>query len=453
MRKLWATTALTPEGWKDSVSIVIGSNGKIARVKADQPPDGELYSVLLPAPVNLHSHSFQRLMAGLTETRGENTSDDFWSWRRLMYRFLESLTPEDIEATAAFVQMEMLEAGFPAVAEFHYLHHGKGGVAYDNPAEMSARIAAAACQSGIGLHLLPALYEQGGCDGRPLMPGQDRFGCNIDQFCALLDATETAVSSLPGDAGMGVAAHSLRAVSSESLALVEKARPELPFHMHLAEQPAEVEEIECAWGARPVQWVLNQCDVDSRWCLIHCTQMNDHETRALAHTGAIVGLCPITESNLGDGIFVGPTYLSVGGRFGIGSDSNVRISQAEEYRTLEYSQRLRDGRRAVLAMGHTSTGRALFERACVGGGLATGRNGGKIEAGAWADLMELNGDKTELRGLTGDTILDTWIFAGSDYLIQNVWSAGRHMVRGGQHVHRIAIEDRFRSVQDRLRHI
>ena len=453
MRKLWAETALTPEGWKDSVSVVVGPTGKIERVDENQPAGGERYSILLPAPANLHTHSFQRLMAGLTERRGESGRDDFWSWRRLMYQFLEELTPDDIEAIAAFVQMEMLEAGFAAVAEFHYLHHGRGGVPYDNPAEMSSRIAAAATESGIGLHILPTLYEHGGCDGRSLVSGQNRFGCSIDQYCVLFDATEAAVSLLPNDSGFGVAAHSLRAVARESLAHVEMLKPNLPFHMHLAEQPAEVEEIKAAWGARPVQWVLDRCAVDSRWCLIHCTQMNGDEARVLARTGAVVGLCPITESNLGDGIFPGVPYLHAGGQVGIGSDSNIRISQAEEYRTLEYSQRLRYRRRAVLAAGQDSTGRALFQSACDGGALAVGRKSGRIAVGAWADLMELDRDQTELRGLSGDAILDAWIFAGSDRLIRNVWSAGRHVVTGGRHIHGRRIENRFRSVQDKLRSI
>ncbi len=435
----------------NSVSVTIGAHGKITKVEADQPAESKRYSILLPAPVNLHSHAFQRAMAGMTETCRPGKQDDFWSWRRHMFAFLEHLSPDDMEAIAAFAQMEMLEAGFAAVAEFHYLHHGKRGAPYDNPAEMSSRIVSAASSSGIGLTLLPALYEHAGCDGRPLTAGQHRFGCSLDQFSRLLEAASSEVAHLPKDSCIGVAAHSLRAVRAGSLEAAAQLMPASPFHMHLAEQQAEVREIESAWGARPVTWLLDHVEVNRRWCLIHCTQMNAPETRALARSGAVAGLCPITEGNLGDGVFHGVGYLRAGGRFGIGSDSNIRIAQTDEYRMLEYCQRLRDGSRAALAVGHASTGRALLEGACSGGAMAAARNSGRIGIGAWADLMELDGNKTDLAGLSGDTILDAWIFAGSDRMIRNVWSAGRHVVQDGRHVRRNKIEDRYRSVQARLR--
>ena len=451
MTKLWAQAALTPAGWKRAVAIEIDVHGKIAKVQANQPEDGDRYSVLLPAPTNLHSHAFQLAMAGMAETRDQAGQDDFWSWRRLMYRFLKRLTPEDIEAIAAYVQMEMLEAGFSSVVEFHYLHHAKGGVVYGNLAEISSRIAAAAAQSGIGLVLLPVLYQHGGCAGAPLAQDQYRFSCTRDQFAALLDGAERAVGLLGKDSSTGVAVHSLRAVSPDAMVWAARLRPDAPFHIHLAEQPAEVHEVESALHARPITWVLDNFAVDSRWCLIHCTQMDERETAALASTGAVVGLCPITESNLGDGIFSGVRYMQAGGRFGIGSDSNVRISLVEELRTLEYSQRLRDCTRAALAIDYPSVGRALFAGACLGGTLAAGRNGGSIEAGAWADLLELDGNATNLQGLSEDAILDAWIFAGSDRMVRNVWSAGRHLVRSGRHVQKTAITRAMRPVLKRLR--
>ncbi len=451
MTKLWAKTALTPQGWRSAVSVEIDASGRITNVLADQPWEGERCSILLPAPTNLHSHAFQRAMAGLSESQGKSAHNDFWSWRRLMYSFLDRLTPQDLEAVAALAQIEMLEAGFSSVAEFHYLHHGRGGVPYDNLAEMSSRIASAAARTGIGLTILPVLYQRGGCNGAALATGQDRFGCTRDQYGALLDATEAEIKQLPGDTVIGVAVHSLRAVSPESMAWAEKLRPDLPFHMHLAEQRAEVSEVESALSARPVTWVLDNFEVDRRWCLVHCTQMDALETLALARTGAVVGLCPITESNLGDGIFDGVRFLSAGGRFGIGSDSNVRISLVEELRTLEYSQRLHHRTRAALAIRYSSTGRALFDGACSGGALAAGRTGGSIEPDSWADLLELDGNRAQLRGLSGDTILDAWIFAGGEQLIKNVWSAGRHVVRGGRHVRREAIEGAVRPVLERLR--
>jgi len=451
MTKLWAAKALTPAGWCKAVVIEIDVHGRIARVASDHPAVGERYSVMLPAPVNGHSHAFQRAMAGLTEMRGPGARDEFWSWRERMYQFAEILTPDDLEAIAAFAQMEMLEAGYAAVAEFHYLHHGPGGTPYTDPSEMSARIVAAASHSGIGLLLLPVLYEQQGVDGGPLVGVQKRFGCTVEQYANLLDAVSVAVGTLPDDSGVGVAAHSLRAVSRKSLADIERLLPAAPLHMHLAEQSAEVSDIEAAWGMRPIRWMLDHYDMSQRWCLVHCTQATEEEARALAHVGAVVGLCPITESNLGDGIFRAVSYLGATGRFCIGSDSNVRISQVEEYRTLEYSQRLRDHSRVALALNHRSTGQALFEGACSGGALAAGRHSGKIAVGAWADLMELDGDDSVLHGLTEDTILDAWIFAGTDRLIRNVWSAGRHMVCAGQHIRRRAIESRYRLVQERLR--
>ena len=451
MTRLWAAAALTPAGWQRNVSVKIAASGRIEEVQPDRPAEGNRCSLLLPAPANLHSHAFQRAMAGLAETRSAAGQDDFWSWRRVMYRFLAHLSPADVEAIAAFAQMEMLEAGYASVAEFHYLHHDAGGHAYGNPAEMSLAIAAAAAHSGIGLTLLPVLYQHGGCGGAPIASGQERFRCTRDQFAALLRAAEAAAKMLPADTTVGVAVHSLRAVGPEAMAWAEWLRPNAPFHMHLAEQKAEVDEVVSVLGACPVAWVLNNFDVSPRWCLVHCTQMNTQETQALAETGAVAGLCPVTESNLGDGIFRGVAYAQAGGSYGIGTDSNVRISLVEELRTLEYSQRLHNRTRAALALDRSSTGRALFEAACEAGALAAGRTGGNIAAGAWADLLELDLSDTNLTGLRGDALMDAWIFAGSDGMIRNVWAAGRHLVREGRHINRPAIERAVRPVLRRLR--
>jgi formimidoylglutamate deiminase len=310
MQKIWAETALTPEGWQRDVLVSVDSSGVITSVEAGSQADAERTCVLLPAPVNLHSHAFQRAMAGLTERRGEHPSDSFWTWRKLMYRFLDHLTPEHVEAITAFVQMEMLEAGYAAVAEFHYLHHQPGGMPYGNLAELSARISAAAAASGIGLTLLPVLYEHGGCDGRALGPGQIRFGNDPDRFGKLWEGAKASLRHLPSDANIGVAPHSLRAVSQQGLKFAEALAPDAPIHMHLAEQVAEVEEVEAAWGKRPADWLMSAHNIDARWCLIHCTQMTPDETVRLAQTGAVAGLCPITESSLGDGIFDGLRYVA-----------------------------------------------------------------------------------------------------------------------------------------------
>jgi formimidoylglutamate deiminase len=448
---LWAETALTPEGWRDGVRVEIAPNGRIAAMADGASAEGERHAILLPAPTNLHSHAFQRAMAGLTERRGPDPRDSFWTWRTLMFRFLEQLTPDDVEAIAAFVQMEMLEAGYAAVAEFHYLHHAPGGVPYADPAEMSARIAAAAAATGIGLTLLPVLYQHGGCDGRPLAAGQDRFGCAPDAFAALHARASAALAPLPADTVLGLAPHSLRAVDPEGLAAILPLAPGGPVHIHAAEQAAEVEEVLAHLGARPVEWLLANGPVDRRWCLIHATQMLPAETAGLAASGATAGLCPITESSLGDGIFDGAAYLGAGGAFGVGSDSNIRISLSEELRTLEYSQRLRDRGRAVLARPEASTGRVLFEGAAAGGARAAGRTAGAIAPGFWADLVALDGAAVDLAGRSGDVILDSFVFAGDDRLVRELWSAGRRVVTGGRHPDREAIEGRYRAVLQRLR--
>ncbi len=447
MPVLHAKSALLPGGWARDVTVQIGADGCIASLdpaRADHHLD-----ILLPAPGNVHSHSFQRAMAGLTERRGTTGQDSFWTWRQMMFRFLDHLTPDDVQAIAAQVQMQMLEAGFASVGEFHYLHHQPGGAPYSDLAEMGSRIAAAAEQTGIGLTLLPVLYQQGGVDGRTLGAGQIRFGNDLDRFMALLDATQHAVASLPDDTVLGVAPHSLRAVSPATLREVV-AETSGPVHMHLAEQKTEVDEVLAAYGTRPVEWLLDNQPPDAGWCLIHCTRMQPHETRGLAATGAVAGLCPITESSLGDGIFDGARWIGAGGAMAVGSDSNIRISLTEELRQLEYSQRLRDHARAVLAPPGGSTGRALFNAVLAGGAQALGRPGGAIAPGLHADLISLDGTAPDLIGRHGDTILDTWIFATGDGLVRDVWSAGRHVVRYGHHIARDAITASYRACLQRL---
>ncbi|MCC9624491.1 formimidoylglutamate deiminase [Thalassospira sp. MA62] len=454
MKVLWAKQALTTAGWQRNVRIEIDKTGRIAAVCADSAPasdDATKIDILLPAIANLHSHAFQRSMAGLTEKRGPDPRDTFWTWRQLMFRFLDQLTPDHVEAIAAFVQMEMLEAGYANNTEFHYLHHRPGGHLYDNIGEMAERIAAAAATTGIGLTLLPVHYQYGGCDKRPLGPGQIRFGNDPDQFAKLYAASESAIKNLPDDTVLGVAPHSLRAVGREDLIATARLSKDGPIHMHLAEQIAEVDEVRDHWGLRPTEWLLDNADVNAHWCLIHCTQMQEHETLSLAKTSAVAGLCPITESSLGDGTFDGVRYLNANGIIGIGSDSNIRISLSEELRTLEYSQRLRDNSRAALATSEKSTARRIYDAAAKGGAQAAGRDSGRIEVGALADLMALDGSAVDLIGRTGDTILDTYIFAGDDRMVRDVWSAGRHVVKDGFHKDHDAITNRYRKVMEQLK--
>ncbi len=449
MTVIHAKSVLLPDGWASDMMVTITPDGRIGAVMPATGPATHTVDILLPAPANVHSHAFQRAMAGLTEARGPDASDSFWTWRQLMFRFLDRLTPEDVEAIAAMVQIEMLEAGYGAVGEFHYLHHQPGGAPYDDPAEMSARICAAAQRSGIGMTLLPVLYQSGGIDGRALGAGQVRFGCGTDMFMDLLARADGLTRALGPDAHLGAAPHSLRAVPETALRELIGATTG-PLHMHLAEQEAEVEEVSAGYGARPVEWVLDNLDIDDRWCLIHCTQMQPEETMRLAETGAVAGLCPITEASLGDGIFDGLRWLRHDGAIALGSDSNIRVTLSGELRQLEYSQRLRDRARAVLATPDKSTARRLFDAVCTGGARAIGRDSGRIETGAWADLVALDGSVADLMGRGGDTVLDTWVFARDDRLVRDVWSAGRHMVRGGAHVARDAIVADYRACLGRL---
>ncbi|PVA08152.1 formimidoylglutamate deiminase [Thalassorhabdomicrobium marinisediminis] len=453
MQTIWAETALLPQGWASDVRIGIDGDGRIDTVGTRMTPQAgdARVPLLLPAPVNLHSHAFQRAMAGLTEQRGPDPQDSFWTWRQLMFRFLDQLTPAQIEAITAFVQMEMLEAGYGASVEFHYLHHQPGGAPYDDLAETSARVVAAADTSGIGLCLLPVHYQFGGCDGRALAQGQARFGNDLDRFQALHDGAKAHLAHAAADATLGAAPHSIRAVGVEDLRRYSDLFPTGPLHMHLAEQRAEVEEVQQHLRARPVDWALENMALDDRWCLIHCTQMTPEETVALAGTGAVAGLCPITESSLGDGIFDAVRWLHHDGAIGIGSDSNIRVALSEELRTLEYSQRLRDGTRAALATADRSTGRRLFSSICAGGAQAAGRRTGRIEAGFWADLMTLDTTSEHLWGKTRNTALDAWIFAGDDRLVRDVWSAGRHLVTDGQHIARGPIVAAYKRALDDLK--
>jgi formimidoylglutamate deiminase len=451
---LFAELALTPEGWAKNVRVTVDQLGRISAVESGvrpNPDDQYLRNrILLPALSNLHSHSFQRAMSGLTEKRLEKR-DSFWSWRELMYSFLERLTPEHIEAIAGLVFMEMLECGYASVGEFHYVHHQSGGQHYANIAETSCRIIKAAQKAGIGLTHLPVFYMQGGLNGQSLTEGQLRFGNERDGFLQLLEQAQVALLKAPEDYLLGIAPHSLRAVSQESLQEIVKAINYGPIHIHIAEQLKEVDDVLESYGARPVEWLLQNVEVDSRWCLIHATHMIPEEIQNVAKSGAVVGLCPITEANLGDGVFDGSGFLSSGGKYGIGSDSNVFIALTEELRLLEYSQRLIRKERNVMTSNSGSVGRALYNDALLGGAQALGRNSGSLSPGNWADLVSLDAESLSLWGCSDDEFLDRWIFTADDSLVCEVWSAGRQMVAQGQHIHRKEIEKRYRSVIQEIR--
>ncbi|MBR0697715.1 formimidoylglutamate deiminase [Bradyrhizobium lablabi] len=432
MYQLHFKQALLPDGWSRDVRLSLES-GRIASVDTGVTAIGtdERHAIGLPGLANLHSHGFQRGMAGLTEIRGAS-SDSFWTWRELMYRFVGRMTPDDVEAITAQAYVEMLEAGFTRVGEFHYVHHDPAGVPYGDIAELAGRVAAAANASGIGLTLLPVFYAHAGFGGRAPDQGQRRFVNSVDRYADLVAASRRAVAGYDG-AVVGIAPHSLRAITPDEMAAILPLAAGGPIHIHVAEQVKEVEDCIAWSGSRPVQWLLDHAPVDRSWCLVHATHMTEEEIRAMAATGAVAGLCPVTEANLGDGIFNAPPFCRAGGRFGVGSDSNVLIGAADELRQLEYSQRLALRARNVMATPHTpSTGRALFDGALAGGAQALGIAGG-LAVGFAADIVSLDADNPALAGHSTDAILDGWIFGSRRSPVDCVWTSGRKVVTNGRH--------------------
>ncbi len=440
MIKLFFGEALLPSGWARDVAVEVARDGTLARVEPDAAPAPEAAraAIAVPGMANLHSHAFQRGMAGLAERAGP-AEDSFWTWREVMYGFLDRLTPDDVESIASQLHVEMLEAGFTAVGEFHYLHNDPSGRPYVDPAELAERVVAASGTTGIALTHLPVLYHQGGFGAAPPTPGQRRFVLDAE---AVIGLVETLRARHP-DLVVGAAPHSLRAVTPESLARLVEGCGSGPLHIHAAEQEKEVRDCLAWSGRRPVRWLLDEVGLDPRWCLVHCTHMDAGELRDLAASGAVAGLCPVTEANLGDGIFEGVAYLGQGGRFGVGSDSHIRIDLADELRSLEYGQRLRDRRRNRLAAPGGSVGRALFEKALSGGARALAQNMGAIAVGRRADIVTLDADHPALVGRQGDALLDGWIFAARTPPVDTVRVGGRLLVEGGRHVAGEAVARRF----------
>ena len=437
--------AMLPDGWARDVAVTI-AGGLIVRIETSvtPAPGDDAHAIGLPGLPNLHSHAFQRGMAGLSERRGAG-DDSFWTWRDVMYRFVERMGPDEMRTIAAIAYLEMLESGFTRVGEFHYLHHASDGSPYADPAEMAAAVAEAAEETGIGPTLLPVFYAHAGFGGQAPGEGQRRFIHDIDGFARLRARSTEVLAALP-DPITGLAPHSLRACTPDELAaLAAMAEPGAPIHIHVAEQQKEVRDCLAWSGARPVQWLLDHAPVDARWCLVHATHMIGAETVALARSGAVAGLCPITEANLGDGLFPARDFLAAGGAYGIGSDSNVLIDAAEEMRLLEYGQRLQHQSRNALAIeAGGSTGGAIFRAALAGGAQALGARSALAE-GCSADLIGLDADHPALGARDGDAWLDGWIFAARHGVIDAVWRRGRRIVSGGRHHDRDAIVARYRT--------
>lgn len=443
---LFADTAMLADGWADNVRIGIDEAGRITSLEhgAKAAPGDTRAAIALPAMANVHCHAFQRAMAGLAERAGP-AGDNFWTWRTHMYDLAGRITPDDLRVIAALAYMEMLESGFTAVGEFHYLHHAPDGTPYDNPAHMSLAIAEAAQATGIGLALLPVFYAHGGFGEAALQDGQRRFAHTLDSYAALIDALKTRYPQHT----IGIAPHSLRAVRPDELRALAEAFPACPVHIHIAEQVREVEDCRVHLGASPVRWLLDNVDVDERWCLIHATHMDAGETGALARAGAVAGLCPITEANLGDGIFPAVEYLQKGGKFALGSDSCVRIDLCEEVRLLDYSQRLRDQTRTPLAPPKASSGAALYAKALNGGAQALAQKTGALEIGKNADIITLDANHPALASRTGDDLIDGWIYAANRPAIDTVYAKGKKLVCDGRHVNRDIITSEYNMILEK----
>jgi formimidoylglutamate deiminase len=444
--------ALLPSGWARNVEIAVDAEGSIVDVRqvlrVDPRERRGAYAV--PGMPNLHSHAFQRAMAGLAERRGGAGDDDFWSWREAMYRLAGAIDPDAQHAIAAQLQVEMLEAGYTAVCEFHYVHHGVDGSPLQPTTAMADAIVAAAADTGIGLTLLPVLYRWGGFGRVPLAPRQRRFGNTVDAYVALV---EDLARHRGAQVELGIALHSLRAVAADEIAAVLAADPARggPIHIHVAEQLREVDDCFAATGRRPVAWLLDHAGVDARWCLVHATHVDADEICRAAASGAVVGICPTTEANLGDGVFPFPAWRAAGGRWGVGSDSHVSVSPVEDLRWLEYAQRLVHRVRNVAAdSDEPSVGHTLWRESLAGGAQASGRALGAIAVGRRADLVVLDDAAAQFAGVPLAQVLDAFVFAGNRNLVRDVMVGGRWQVRDGRHRDRDAIAARYRAAIARL---
>lgn len=449
MSALFARHALLAEGWHRDVLLEWDARGDLTQVAPDAaPPLGVARAdYVLPGMINLHSHAFQRAFAGLTE-RAEGGSnrgpDSFWTWRDLMYRVANRITPEQMEAVAAQLYAECLRHGYTAVCEFHYVQRAPGGHVYGNPAETAQRIAQAARDAGIGVTLLPVMYAYAGFHDAPLRQDQERFRTDPAQVLRIVETLEPLRGP---QLEVGAAPHSLRAVAAGQLReLVQGLPAGRPLHIHIAEQQLEVAQCVEATGMRPVDYLMHQADVDARWCLVHATHLSDGERDRIAASGAVAGLCPTTEANLGDGLFPLAPYIAAGGRFGIGSDSHVSQSPVEELRWLEYGQRLAQQRRNVAVRGgERDVAAFLWQQALAGGAQAAGRRLGVLAQGRRADLLVLDSAHPNLDGVPADEVLGRFLFSGNDNLVRDVLAGGHWVVQGGRHKAQDAIAQRYKA--------
>jgi formimidoylglutamate deiminase len=449
VRTLFAEQALLPERWERNVSIHYDpTDGRIVEIERDAKGGDDRAGIVIPGMPNLHSHAFQRAMAGLAERAGTR-EDSFWTWRQTMYGLVARIGPDDIEAIAAQLYADMLCEGYTSVAEFHYLHNRPDGERYGNPAELALRVARAAESAGMAISLMPVLYCQGGFGGAPLNPAQERFRSDPDFLSEIRD-TVLGEYSQPTFNRTGLAIHSLRAAGedriAEALRHAESGDSATPVHIHISEQVREVTECYDWSGKTPIEWLFDHFRVGANWCLVHATNVTRGEIDRIAASGAIAGLCPTTEANLGDGIFPFRDFLAEGGGFGIGSDSHVSVSPVEELRWLEYGQRLTLRRRNISTRPDSpSVGGTLWRGALAGGARALGMKVGAIAKGHRADLLVLDHQDARLEGRVGDDILDALVFAGNKSLIKRVLAGGKWVVEHGRHLRADNIEAGYKA--------
>ncbi|WP_448622432.1 formimidoylglutamate deiminase [Dickeya fangzhongdai] len=450
MSVYFAARALLPQGMARNVRLEVDELGCLQSVTPDATPEGaqRLPGIVLPTMVNLHSHAFQRAMAGLAEVAG-NAQDSFWTWRDLMYRMVANLTPEQVGVIATRLYIDMLKGGYSQVAEFHYLHHDPHGKPYRQH-DMLRHLLAAAQQVGIGQTLLPVLYSYSGFGAQPPHPGQARFIQDVDHYLSQQETLAALIQPYPL-LNHGLCFHSLRAVSHNQMEdVLEASDSSLPVHIHIAEQQKEVDDCLSWSGERPVQWLFNRFAVDARWCLVHATHLDEQELSRLAGSLAVAGLCPTTEANLGDGIFPLDRYVAQGGRWGIGSDSHVSLNVLEELRWLEYGQRLRDRRRnRVVTPQQPAVGSLLYAQALQGGAQACRVPVGELSAGWRADWLVLREDAL-LSAVADDSLLNRWLFAGDRQQIRDVWVAGKPVIEDGRHALDEEVDARFVEVMQSL---
>ena len=441
----WCENVLIDEAWKQSVVIECNSAGDISAIRSDvdsQTLDNavvKFHGSSLPGMTNLHSHAHQRAMSGLGEKA--QGGDSFWTWRTAMYQFLTRIQPDQLYWIARMVYTEMLQAGYTHVGEFQYLHHDVHGERFANPAEMTLQCLRAAQDVGIGFTALPVLYRYGGFGSEASNQGQKRF---INNATGFLEIVEKIESALGRNDRVGIAPHSLRAIDASLLQEVLDATPtDRKIHIHIAEQVKEVKDCIAFSNLRPVEWLYQHFSPDEHWCLIHATHMNGSETKMVAESNSIAGLCPTTEANLGDGLFNAASFFALDGKWGIGSDSHISISPVEELRWLEYGIRLNTLERNVLGKKapdfagdegahHDHIGFSLYHQAAKGGATACGVNIGEIKVGNRADLVVVDHNHPRLFSRIDHYLLDSYIFSGNENMIKDVVVGGNHVVQSGQ---------------------